>query len=372
MNLINHTSLAANYTTTHDKAGSESLVVVVKATYRLPFAGEAIELMEQQVPIVLADTATGEPGLTAPEYECDFCLNKPRVDILLLGSAYAPKGIAALKVPVGLRVGTMLKTFNVVGKRTWVTHLLGTVAAASKPQPFTQQTVSYDVAYGGIETGPKQDRKRAVYADNPVGCGYYPHTGFADGKPMPQTEMMNAPVKNPSGKYHPMSFGPLGRNWAQRVRYAGTYDAHWEEEIFPFLPPDFDERYFQSAPEDQQLPELTGGELVILANLTHPALTPSGRLEFKLPDLSMSVKLIPKKGGQEVLSARADTLLIEPDKQRFSVVWRIVKDLQNNPFRYKTIEIGERPTGHVIKIPLEVLTGELPSQRRGGMPEDDV
>jgi hypothetical protein len=93
MNLLNRTPFAAKYTTTHDKAGSECLVIVVKATYRLPLAGEAPELMEQQAPIVLSDTATGEPGLSSPEYESDFCLTKPKVDVLLLGTAYAPKGI---------------------------------------------------------------------------------------------------------------------------------------------------------------------------------------------------------------------------------------------------------------------------------------
>lgn len=371
MNLINHTLLAANYTTMHDKAGSETLVVVVKATYRLPLAGEPAELMEQQVPIVLADTATGEPGITAPEYECDFCLHKPKVDILLLGSAYAPKGIASTKVPVALRVGAMRKMFNVIGKRSWMSHMLGAMLTMNKAEAFTQQTISYDIAYGGTETGPKRDKGRAAYALNPVGCGYWPHARFADGKPLAQTEALNAPVTSPSGKYQPMSFGPIGRNWAQRVRYAGTYDAKWEEEIFPFLPPDFDARYFQSAPEDQQLPELVGGELVVLVNLTHPALTPSGRLEFQLPDLDMSINLNAKKGNPERITARADTLLIEPDKQRFTVLWRVVKDLQNDPFRYKSIEIGTRPKGHVVKIPLEMLTSELPSQRRAG-PEGEV
>ncbi|MDQ1829720.1 DUF2169 family type VI secretion system accessory protein [Massilia scottii] len=363
MNLINHTSMAAGYTTIHNQAGSECLVVVVKATYRLPYGGEAVELMQEQLAVTLADTATGEPGLSAPEYECDYCLEKPRVDILLLGSAYAPKGIPAREVPVGLRVGTMTKAFKVYGKRYWKAHLLGAVVGMTKPEPFTKQTISYDIAYGGTETGPKRERKRLAYARNPVGCGYNPHTSFADGLPVAQTESPTDPVTSPAGSYAPMAFGPLGRNWAQRARYAGTYDAHWQDNVFPFLPEDFDARFFQSAPEDQQLPEIVGGELVILANLTHPALTPSGRLQFHLPDLNMNITLTPKEGVAEQIAARADTLLIEPDNQRFTIVWRITKDLHNDILRYKAIEIGERPKGHVIRIPLEVLLGELPSQR---------
>ena len=342
MNLLNRTPFAAKYTTTHDKAGSECLVIVVKATYRLPLAGEAPELMEQQAPIVLSDTATGEPGLSSPEYESDFCLTKPKVDVLLLGTAYAPKGIAAKEVGVGMRVGDLLKTFKVTGKRRWKTHLLGAVASVSGPEPFTQQAISYDIAFGGIETGPGQEKDCAVYLPNPVGLGYFRHYRHADGKPMPQTEEMIKPIKMPDGKYKPMSFGPIGRNWLPRSGYAGTYDKKWQAEVFPFLPEDFDDRYFNAAPEDQQLSELVGGEQVVLANLTHPALTPSGRIEFHLPALALNVTLTPQKGSAERIAARVDTLVIEPDKQRFTILWRVVRDLQNNPLRYKTIEIGER------------------------------
>lgn len=40
----------------------------------------------------------------------------------------------------------------------------------------------------------------------------------------------------------------MGRSWQPRLRYAGTYDQHWMDERLPFLPEDFDLRYFQSAP----------------------------------------------------------------------------------------------------------------------------
>ncbi|NHZ65723.1 DUF2169 family type VI secretion system accessory protein [Massilia genomosp. 1] len=365
MNLINHTRFAAGYTTMHDKTGSECLVVVVKATFRLPCAGEPPAPMEEQVPITLADTATGEPGLSAPEYECDYCLDKPKVDVLLLGSAYAPRAIATGVVPVGLRVGSMAKAFNVHGKRQWRTHLLGAFVGAGKPEPFTRQTISYDIAYGGTENDPEKEADRLAYARNPVGCGYRPHGKFAHGSPVAQTESPIEPVTSPSGKYAPLSFGPVGRNWEPRIRYAGTYDAQWMEQVYPFLPPDFDARYFQSAPEDQQLAQLGGGEAVMLVNLTHPALTPSGRLEFNLPDLAMHVTFTPRQGGAERVAARADTLVFEPDKQRFTVVWRVVRNLDNDILRFGAIEIGERPKGHVVHIALDVLVDELPSRRRG-------
>ena len=58
------------------------------------------------------------------------------------------------------------------------------------------------------------------------------------------------------------------RNWPPRYSYAGTYDQHWIDEVFPFLPADFDDRYYQAAPEDQWIDEPQGGEEVVLVNLT--------------------------------------------------------------------------------------------------------
>ena len=42
-----------------------------------------------------------------------------------------------------------------------------------------------------------------------------------------------------------MALGPLTRSVPRRLKYGGTYDQNWEDNIFPFLPPDFDERYYQ-------------------------------------------------------------------------------------------------------------------------------
>jgi len=50
------------------------------------------------------------------------------------------------------------------------------------------------------------------------------------------------------------------RNWEPRYKLAGTYDQKWLDDVFPFLPADFDERYYQAAPEDQQVPWLKGGD----------------------------------------------------------------------------------------------------------------
>src|SRR5690242_10966283 len=92
MELLNATGMQAGYTMGLRPDGRELLVVVVKGTFRIPGDGRGPVLAEEQLPLVDADTFTGEPGFSAPVYECDYAPTKPRCDVVLLGSAYAPFG----------------------------------------------------------------------------------------------------------------------------------------------------------------------------------------------------------------------------------------------------------------------------------------
>src|SRR5262245_40526143 len=103
MELLNATKMQAAYTMGMKPDGRELLVVVVKGTFQLPNAEAVPELAPEQVPLVMADEFTGEPGFSAPRYESDFAPFKPRCDVLLNGSAYAPVGQPAERVIVRLK-----------------------------------------------------------------------------------------------------------------------------------------------------------------------------------------------------------------------------------------------------------------------------
>ena len=140
---------------------------------------------------------------------------------------------------------------------------------------------------------------------------------WLQGSPLPNTEELNNSVSEPDGNYRPMAFGPIGRHWDPRYKYAGTYDDKWLADVFPFLPPDFDEQYYQSAPLDQQLPKPLGEQRVTLLNLT-----PDGRRDFVLPQFEAPIHVFPKKGDREDLMAPLDTVVIEPDLERVTMTWR--------------------------------------------------
>jgi hypothetical protein len=79
--------MVAGYTMGTEPSGRESLIVVVKGTFRQPAAGETVRLAEEQLPLVMADTFTGQPGYSAPYYEVDYAPHKPRCDVLLFNCA---------------------------------------------------------------------------------------------------------------------------------------------------------------------------------------------------------------------------------------------------------------------------------------------
>ena len=89
--------------------------------------------------------------------------------------------------------------------------------------------------------------------------------------------------------------------------YGGTYDEAWLENEFPFLPADFNELYYQSAPKDQQMPFLLGGETVSLLNVTE-----DGKRSFKIPTVEMPVVFFKKNGEQEETKALVDTFVSGP------------------------------------------------------------
>ncbi|MGY4664653.1 hypothetical protein ACVWZ9_005447 [Pseudomonas chlororaphis] len=341
MELLNASQLLAAYTQGLAPDGRESLVVVAKGTFNLPLDGRAATLADVQQPLLMADTFLGEPGLSAPLQEMDFAPVKPCCDVLVRGKAYAPGGRPVTQLTAGIRVGQMSKAFSVLGPRQWQSGLLG--VAPGLPQPFTEQDISYARAFGGSHPIANDPALRHCYLDNPTGCGWYPRSAdSADivGMPMPSTEELGKPIDSPSGNFRPMALGPLGRGWPQRARFAGTYDEAWLADCFPFLPADFDQRYFQAAPDDQQTHYLRGGEDVLLLNLT-----PQERAGFRIPQMEVPVTFFLKKGGHETVQAVIDTLLIDTDTCQVQLTWRVSRPLQRNLFEIAQVLVGTMSTG---------------------------
>jgi hypothetical protein len=338
MELINSTRMISGYSMGTDPAGREYLIVVMKGTFRIPQEqGARLRLHDEQVPLVTSDVFYGEPGRSSTKYEVDFALRKQRCDVLLNATAYAPRGIPARRVEVAVQIGSWSKSLAVIGDRVWEANGVG--IGVSSPVPFVKMPITYDRAFGGIDDADQDPLKHAALMANPAGRGFHSQLVkvWIDGKPLPNTEEIHQPVEWIDGKFKPMAFGPIGRHWAPRAPYAGTYDQNWLDNVFPFLPADFDDRYYQSAPEDQQLAIPVGEQRVTLRNLTS-----DGERSFLLPHLEAPVHIFPKIGEREDLSAFMDTLVIEPDEERVTMTWRVARPLKKNAFEIEQILVGRK------------------------------
>ena len=120
----NSTGMEAGLTVATDKDGRDHCVVVVKGTFEVGRDGEC-RPAEKQEPLVFADVHRGDPGSTSLEYECEFALFKPRADVIINGTAVAPKGKPVQELTVALEVGPTRKEIRVVGDRRWERGILG-------------------------------------------------------------------------------------------------------------------------------------------------------------------------------------------------------------------------------------------------------
>ncbi|HEV8263939.1 MAG TPA: DUF2169 domain-containing protein [Gemmatimonadales bacterium] len=294
-----------------DVEGIDTLFAVVKATLLL---GERLSLAEKQLPVTLSDEYHGEPGKSSIKNPSNVSLTKPATDVLLLGTAYPPRGRPVTQMDVSLKAGPLRKTIRVFGDRVWEKR--GVVPSMSNPAPFESMPLIWERAYGGLDHKGKELRAEVR---NPVGRGYHSKDGEKDlnGSPLPNLEdpadLLTSWKQSPT----PACFAPICGHWEPRLSFAGTYDERWQQERAPYLPTDFDSRFFQLAPPGL----ITAGYLKPGEWIEAYGVTPSGSLRVQLPPVRIAVTYVVD-GAAQLVPADLDTVLIEPDQNRLSLVWR--------------------------------------------------
>ncbi|SFU99429.1 DUF2169 family type VI secretion system accessory protein [Pseudoduganella namucuonensis] len=306
----NETPFAAERGWARDRDGAEVWLVAVKATFDIHADGST-SVAAEQPPVLRAPEYLGEPGASSIRYEADLVPAKRRTDIVVLGHAWAPEGRPVTALDVGFRVGGVSKRLRVFGDRAW--GALGPGAPAS----FTKMPLVYERAFGGVDR-LSPDPGRDWDWRNPVGRGYAVRKDHLDGTALPNVEAPDHLIGSWSDRPPPAGFGPLASHWQPRAAHAGTCDERWLRERYPLPPEDFDERFFQYAPLDQQAPGfLTGGEAAALVNLS-----PGGSLRFRLPRLRLGFETRFYDGSHEFHRQRQlHGVILEPDFPRVSLVW---------------------------------------------------
>lgn len=309
----NYTPYAVKKTWGRDKEGVHEWIVAVKATFDI-HSDSNLELANKQVEPLILPEYNGEAGVSSLRYDADLVSPKPTTDIVLNGTAYAPEGRPSKKFSVGLRVGPVKKTIQVVGNRRWERGLFG--LKLSPMEPVTEVPIVYERAYGGFDQTNPNPKKQRMDSRNPVGCGVEASAKNREGQPMPNFKYPMRSFKRGG----PAGFGAIDSYWSPRRELNGTYNEVWKKSRYPLLPKDWDPHSLLCSPPDQRPDKhLRGGEQVELINLT-----PGGLLRFTLPKvyLFFRTRFVTRFGVRiEEHRSRLVTVIIEPDYPRIFMVW---------------------------------------------------
>ncbi len=298
-----------------DRNGGEVWITVVKGAFDIRPDGTLRAAKEQEALPARVAEWTGEPGKSSLLHDSDFIIGKGGTDILIKGHAYAPRGRPAVSVDVGFRAGTLGKRIRAHGVRAWMRGRNSGTVVPGPARPFDRMPVTYENAFGGSDPNPPPG-KPAGSTQNPVGTGFtYQPMAMLD-RAAPRLEALDAPLSAGPFEMPPLGFGPIAPHWAARARFAGTYDDAWKDSRAPLLPRDFDERFWRSAPADQQI----SGFLPPGSRIELTGFTPDGLLNVRLPEINFGIR-VHLTDGDASAAAVLHTVHLDPDERRVLMVW---------------------------------------------------
>ncbi len=277
------------------------LTVVAKATFALK-PGK-VSLAAEQQSIHSREMYWGDDPARSLHAPNDLVPFKRRVDVVLVGQAFAPRGAPAQSLVARLVVGGVDKAIAVRADRALTRD--GEIREGAR---WASMPLLYERAAGGPDTW------------NPVGVSLEAPPDAYGQRLLPNLQATTATHAEAAEPGAPIGFGPIAAEWrVRRDRLRHRAEA-WNEERFEDVPigDDFDAAYFQAAPADQQIDVLRDEESIVLEGLLadHP------RLATQLSGLQPKAFVdIPGQTPRD-LRLVADTLWIDSDRAICTVTWR--------------------------------------------------
>lgn len=290
--------------------------ISAKLTLRWRANGQLSPLLRQPG-FVLNDIWDKVPYRSPLLYASELIPFKPTTDVLVLGTARPLDGEPAQSWDATLRFPGVEKRLRLCGPRSW-RHSLVHGWRLSEPEPCDGVPLSYVHAYGGVVGDDREHYAEGEFhPNNPYGCGFLgsQRANTSQEYRAPRIEAWNGAVGTLGQDVAVGGFGPLPGFVPQRARYAGTYDARWQREIKPHIPPDMDLRYWNTAPLDQQPADyLTAGDHIDLLGMTR-----EGRLTLVVPPIAASLVCDYDDESTASLPLRLDTAVIDLDQQHLTL-----------------------------------------------------
>jgi hypothetical protein len=327
LQLKNKTPFAAQLALFPNQYGVDSLYMVARATFII---GKQWTLADEQQPPPSEDEYwTDDPATSSIKKASDMHIGKPTTDIVMLGHACAPESREVRQIDVGLSVGSVSKTIRVFGDRQWDN---GAISSATS---FSAMPLVYEKAFGGVHQ--KAGNIIAGEMRNPVGCGFLGKREVKeiDGLSVPKLEDPEQLLGHVGDIATPAGFGFISPSWQPRLAFAGTYDENWQKTQAPYLPQDFDLRFFNVvSPDLVYSGYLAGGEPVQISGV-HPG----GPLKFNLPTVALTAN-VTFKSRTEHPAFNLETVLLEPDQLKLSMTWKACLRCDKETLKIREVAIN--------------------------------
>lgn len=311
-----------------DEQGRPVFVTLIRAAYTIRRNG--LTLAEPQPPIPIGGVLNfPDAAVSSWRFEPETAVFKPTTDVVVLGSAYAPRGNTT-EMDVGAQVGTVAKAVHVVGDRVWTSG-----GGMTRPQPFERIPLVWERAFGGWDRTVRD--KSAFEPRNPVGTGYRSTEGvFEEGVRLPNLEHPQDRLTSYGQIVTPVGYGFTSADWQPRAALGGTHDQKWIEERMPLVPADFDRRFYNAgAPGLVTSKPLRGDETVNLIGMS-----PLGDVAFRLPGARPPQCRVQVVGKPDALVETVlDTVVIAADEDRVFLTYRGHVVLANGPHDVKAVEV---------------------------------
>jgi hypothetical protein len=305
----------------------DTLYIVVKATFTLH---PKLAVASTPAPPILADEYWGDPATSSLKYASELHTGKPGTDVVLIGQAWAPRGRPIPETAVRLRIADRQKVARVSGDRVWKSR-----SGFTAPEPFVSMPLLYERAFGGTHIVSK-DGPVLAEERNRVGVGFLGKRSPSEiiGQKLPNLEDPRHPLQSLGDMSPPAGFGFIAPSWLPRRRFAGTYDDAWQRKRAPYLPADFNSRFFNTATPELTFDRfLSGGEPVELLGASR-----QGPLRFPLPRCRPHAD-VQVAGTHQRPEFTLETILVEPDDNRVCLTWRAQLPCDKKVLRVETVTI---------------------------------
>lgn len=320
MELVNNTPLPALVFEKSGRFSTFYYVVIARATYDISLSGKTT-LADIQEGYIVADEYFDEPfENSALKRETDLVLYKPYCDIYFHGHAHASKPPQS-SWPVQIQYRGTQKNFIVTGPKNWYYQHGRWQLSAS--EAVKSVALDYRLAFGG--NPDPENRTLSPFANNTAGIGFYKKSLLDTAKiyPAPQFESTKTVYDNMKKPYPVEGLSPLCRWWPERTQHLGTYDKHWEQHIHPFHPDDFNEQFYNVAPEGLTIPYPSGGETIYTLGLFK-----NGARNIVLPENTIQLAL-GKDGSFIPREMNMDTIVVDTDQSSLAITWRAISPVDD-------------------------------------------